>query len=205
MAPLADVLRQNQGYVINSVDFTIDRIHYEDRPETVYNTRRKPHRAFCTRPDTKRKTSRPFFLFKRVATDADCRHRRPGRLATESESLATGGEKKRGKMDSDKRKRQENGGVEDRRTRAREDDNGGGKQTATEGEVEEFFAILRRIRDAVKYRDKGKKNHDAWRPRFEWEDFEEVKVKVKEKKDERVEENVVLDLNADPVSDRNSV
>ncbi|XP_019054241.1 PREDICTED: protein NEGATIVE REGULATOR OF RESISTANCE-like [Nelumbo nucifera] len=122
-------------------------------------------------------------------------------------------------MESDNRKRQENGEVEfeERRTKAREDNSNGGKQTATESEVEEFYAILRRIHDAVKYFQKKQNNKNGveghrekekaprWRPEFEWEDFEEVKVR--EKRGEGVEEennHMVLDLNADPVSDGNS-
>lgn len=73
-------------------------------------------------------------------------------------------------------------------------------------EVEEFYAILRRIRVAVKYFEKGNaegggagRNLTAaqpWRSDFRQEDD------VKER--EKVEDNAGLDLNADPVTDPTS-
>ncbi|XP_027156766.1 protein NIM1-INTERACTING 2 [Coffea eugenioides] len=78
-----------------------------------------------------------------------------------------------------------------------------------DGEVEEFYAILRRIQVAVKYFEKSnggsKKNSTAavaWSPNFEREDFEVVNGVNSQ---ERVEDNVGLDLNADPDPDNVSV
>ncbi|XP_042499736.1 protein NIM1-INTERACTING 2 [Macadamia integrifolia] len=140
-------------------------------------------------------------------------------------------------MEMEKRKRSHNGEVDGRRTRAKE---GKGDLTAdqaetettgtaTEEEVEEFFAILRRVREVVRYFGKGKNgggeeemkrgSGKGWNPSFQWEDFEDVqgkqcdgvvsdknkdsKIKGRggEKRDvEAVEENLVLDLNAEPES-----
>ncbi|PHU02029.1 hypothetical protein BC332_27280 [Capsicum chinense] len=74
-------------------------------------------------------------------------------------------------------------------------------------EVEEFYAILRRIRVAVKYFGKGTtvdgfagRNLTAATP---WKSvFKRNVDDVQEK--ERVEDNADLDLNADPVTDPNS-
>ncbi|KAM3328380.1 hypothetical protein P3S68_033072 [Capsicum galapagoense] len=74
-------------------------------------------------------------------------------------------------------------------------------------EVEEFYAILRRIRVAVKYFGKGTtvdgfagRNLRAATP---WKsEFKRNVDDVQEK--ERVEDNADLDLNADPVTDPNS-
>ncbi|KAL8157462.1 hypothetical protein AgCh_002239 [Apium graveolens] len=60
--------------------------------------------------------------------------------------------------------------------------------TVTEGEVEEFYAILRRIHVAVTYLKKGKGN-GFFNNTFELEDFEERNDGVK-----RLE----FDLNAEP-------
>eukprot|EP00262_Sarcandra_glabra_P001505 TRINITY_DN1162_c0_g3_i1.p1 TRINITY_DN1162_c0_g3~~TRINITY_DN1162_c0_g3_i1.p1 ORF type:complete len:127 (-),score=14.41 TRINITY_DN1162_c0_g3_i1:87-467(-) len=80
-------------------------------------------------------------------------------------------------METERRKRPGNDRYEGRRKMAREED---GKDEATEGEIEEFFAILRRIHAANKYFGNGKSNGGGvtekvrtWRPSFEWEDFEE--------------------------------
>ncbi|XP_068642069.1 protein NIM1-INTERACTING 2-like [Aristolochia californica] len=81
-------------------------------------------------------------------------------------------------METESRKRPANGEEDGRKARVRSD--GGG--TATDAEVEEFFAILRRIHAAARYFGKAKTAHaeesnkgvtDAkWRPTFKWEDFE---------------------------------
>lgn len=70
-----------------------------------------------------------------------------------------------------------------------------------DGEVEEFFSILRNIHVAVKYfkevngGDRKKLMGTPWYPNFEREDFEAVKGV---KSQETVEDNVGLDLNAEP-------
>ncbi|KAM3269515.1 hypothetical protein P3S67_030397 [Capsicum chacoense] len=68
-------------------------------------------------------------------------------------------------------------------------------------EVEEFYAILRRIRVAVKYFGKGTTVDGPaatpWKSEFK-RNVDDVKEK------ERVEDNADLDLNADPVTDPNS-
>ncbi|OIT26986.1 hypothetical protein A4A49_37911 [Nicotiana attenuata] len=93
-----------------------------------------------------------------------------------------------------------------------------GKSTAAaeaveDDEVEEFYAILKRIRVAVKYFEKGNADSsDArrkltvgsppWNLAFRTEDFKEVDGVKKE--EEKVEDNAGLDLNADPVIDPKS-
>ncbi|TMW82217.1 hypothetical protein EJD97_006489 [Solanum chilense] len=79
-------------------------------------------------------------------------------------------------------------------------------------EVEEFYAILRRIRVAVKYFEKGNaevsgagRNLTAakpWSPNFRQEELKRAVDGVKER--ETVEDNAGLDLNADPVTDPSS-
>ncbi|XP_070043229.1 uncharacterized protein LOC142178498 [Nicotiana tabacum] len=92
-----------------------------------------------------------------------------------------------------------------------------GKSTAAaeaveDDEVEEFYAILRRIRVAVKYFEKGNADRGGasrkltvatpWNLALRTEDFKEV-VGVKEE-EEKVEDNAGLDLNIDPVIDPKS-
>ncbi|KAG6410339.1 hypothetical protein SASPL_128397 [Salvia splendens] len=88
------------------------------------------------------------------------------------------------------------------------EDNGGHKRTATavaappDEEVEEFFAIVKRIRVALKYFEKrdgvrgGAAAKTAWT--FEREDFDGVKT---ETEGCHGHETTGLDLNSDPVSD----
>ncbi|XP_058079718.1 protein NIM1-INTERACTING 2 [Magnolia sinica] len=131
-------------------------------------------------------------------------------------------------MATEARKRSGNGGDNGRRTRPRGDDGG---RTETEDEVEEFFAILRRMHAAAKYFGNGSGNSGRpkekgarWRPTFEWEDFEgpngvksdgdggTIRRKGKterktEEEEERMEENAVLgclDLNAEPEPDHDA-
>ncbi|KAJ4710529.1 protein NIM1-INTERACTING 2 [Melia azedarach] len=88
------------------------------------------------------------------------------------------------------------------------------EQTVTEEEVEEFFAILRRIRVAVKYFEKGNKDgrrkltDTRWRPCFQAEDFDEHNSVNNDSnmmiKEESGEQNSSLDLNSDPASSKNS-
>lgn len=78
-------------------------------------------------------------------------------------------------MDTERRKRPANGCDNGRRSRPREGDVTPG---ATEEEVEEFFAILRRMHAAGKHFKRNNGNGleitekgVRWRPEFEWEDF----------------------------------
>lgn len=82
------------------------------------------------------------------------------------------------------------------------------RKDVSEEEVEEFFAILRRIRVAVKYFDESSKSVEKaakrWKPSSESEDFEveangvDVNVGKKKKEEGGVEENKgCLDLNVD--------
>lgn len=104
--------------------------------------------------------------------------------------------------------------------RGRAGGDGGGDPSATEDEVEEFFAILRRIRAASRQIGGGRQmpvteNGARWKPTFEWEDFEgpngvktngevlegvtEVDTeKKKKKKEEVLQGGLELDLNEEP-------
>ncbi|KAK4852842.1 hypothetical protein QYF36_027488 [Acer negundo] len=99
----------------------------------------------------------------------------------------------------------------DRKRRKGEEVEGG--QTVTEDEVEEFFAILRRIQVPLKYFEKNKCNgrkltEKRWQPRFQAEDFDEhngVNVNNGCKKDVVVVAgDSGLDLNSDPASSLNN-
>ncbi|KAK4376468.1 hypothetical protein RND71_002764 [Anisodus tanguticus] len=106
-------------------------------------------------------------------------------------------------MDVQKRKCLDDGKIETKKQKKTEKYDGMAEETAVEeNEVEEFYAILRRTRVAVKYFQKGNGNSDSgisgrkltveklWK-----EYFGEVNgVKVQE----RTEDNAGLDLNADP-------
>ncbi|XP_059659178.1 protein NEGATIVE REGULATOR OF RESISTANCE-like [Cornus florida] len=106
----------------------------------------------------------------------------------------------------DKRKRTDDREMGGKRSKAREDHDGV-KMAATQEdeEVDEFFAILRRIHVAVKYFEKryavpeGRRRvFTAWRPSFTWEDFEGVNgVNEPANREERPESRY-LDLNSDP-------
>ncbi|GMJ13465.1 hypothetical protein HRI_005015700 [Hibiscus trionum] len=91
-------------------------------------------------------------------------------------------------MESEKRKREQ---VDGKRVE-------GGESTAAEEEVEEFFAILKRIRVAVNYFHKAKAGGsklklpaNQWRPSFLLEDFQ-----VQNHKDS--DHSPGLDLNLEP-------
>ena len=105
-----------------------------------------------------------------------------------------------GIMESGKRKQPEDGNI-----------NVTTEKEVTEEEVEEFFAILRRIHVAVKYFENSNGPGMAakrWKPSFEREDFqvEANDVKIgKKKKEEGVEENKGLDLNVGPETEDSSV
>ncbi|KAJ4973851.1 hypothetical protein NE237_007025 [Protea cynaroides] len=118
-------------------------------------------------------------------------------------------------METEKRKRSNDGEAEGQKTRVKED---GGDQTveqtetATEEEVEEFFAILRRMNEVKRYfgkrkGDEGegatKKKGEIWKPSIQWEKVDVNNIKGREKRfAEAVQENhvvpVTLDLNAEP-------
>ena len=73
---------------------------------------------------------------------------------------------------------------------------GGDVESVTEAEVDEFFAILRRIHVAISY---FKKNNDR---RIKEEEGSRLRAilegESKEEENENVEENLGLDLNAVP-------
>ncbi|KAJ8570138.1 hypothetical protein K7X08_006715 [Anisodus acutangulus] len=103
-------------------------------------------------------------------------------------------------MEVQKRKCLDDGEIETKKQKKTEKYDGMAEETAVEeNEVEEFYAILRRTRVAVKYFQKGNGNSDSGRKltveTLLKEDFGEVNgVKVQE----RTEDNAGLDLNADP-------
>lgn len=126
---------------------------------------------------------------------------------------------KTSRMDTERRKRQVPNGDYGRRTRARSEDV---EKAASDEDVEEFFAILRRMRAAGRCLGDGKGGNDReltdggrrWRPAFEWEDFERgngVKSRRQEEKGKNDAASAVeegekkekcatreLDLNAEP-------
>ncbi|ONI31394.1 hypothetical protein PRUPE_1G309800 [Prunus persica] len=103
-------------------------------------------------------------------------------------------------MDGEKRKRDDGGGVEGKKAKVEGDH----PETVTEEEVEEFFAILRRIHVAAKYlgkTDDGLTASMKWRPSFEVQDFEEDNINlIKDQKDgeKKAEGDFSLDLNSHP-------
>ncbi|KAH7841713.1 hypothetical protein Vadar_033334 [Vaccinium darrowii] len=114
-------------------------------------------------------------------------------------------------MDGQKRKRRDiDREVDGKRTRVGEDNGVKKTEEPDDEEVEEFFAILRRIRVAVEYFEKGKgegagrrglaaKESSARRgPSFLRRDFEEIDGA---KGSGDGEGDTGLDLNADPDSD----
>ncbi|KAI3453022.1 hypothetical protein Pfo_009685 [Paulownia fortunei] len=109
-------------------------------------------------------------------------------------------------MELENRKRMGDGEAADgKRGKARLDDGNDGVKGAVvpgDEEVEEFFAILRRIQVALKYFQKRNGGRELtatpWSPSFEREDFDGVK-KAPEKPEEN--QNAGLDLNSDPASD----
>ncbi|KAF3431853.1 hypothetical protein FNV43_RR26589 [Rhamnella rubrinervis] len=97
-------------------------------------------------------------------------------------------------MEAEKRKRTDDAEVDGKRRKAE-------TTTVTDVEVEEFFAILKRIQMAAKHLKKSNGwdrmlTAEKWRPSFELADFvEDNGVKV-----ESVEGNSGLDLNSKPDS-----
>ncbi|XP_008797861.1 protein NEGATIVE REGULATOR OF RESISTANCE [Phoenix dactylifera] len=127
-------------------------------------------------------------------------------------------------MESGKRKRADDGVGDDRRTRSRGAE---ADQAVTDEEVEEFFAILRRMRDASRclavdmdgggagrpreVADGSKRGAGRWSPAFAREDFAgpgagnddggKGRLEAEEASAERVTEHATprcLDLNAEP-------
>lgn len=91
-------------------------------------------------------------------------------------------------------------GVNGKRKRGGEDN--GMQRAVTEEEVNEFFSIIRSVRMAAKYFEKGKRNDSgseltAYKPSVEWEDPDGLNgiTKVVRKAQEA---NKGLDLNLDP-------
>ncbi|KAI7979120.1 hypothetical protein ACSBR2_006164 [Camellia fascicularis] len=107
-------------------------------------------------------------------------------------------------METEKRKRTDDGELDGKKTRVRED-NGWLTVTEDDDDVEEFYAILQRIQVAVKYFQKGNGEYGrreltangskSWSPSFEPADFKKVDGV---KGPNGVEEDTGLDLNADP-------
>lgn len=113
-------------------------------------------------------------------------------------------------MGLEKRKREDDEGSNGRRPKPRADNGGAAKAAVpADEEVEEFFAILKRIQVAVKYfqeRSNGRRCADreifaaapCWSPTFEREDFDGVKT---EAENSERNQSVGLDLNSDPACD----
>lgn len=109
----------------------------------------------------------------------------------------------------EKRKREDDGGSNGRRGKPRRGGGGDEKVPApADEEVEEFFAILKRIQVAVKYFEERDARRGAdtaaaarrWRPTFEREDFDGVKTEVGRSESEG-NQGSGLDLNSDPGCD----
>ncbi|CAK9153657.1 unnamed protein product [Ilex paraguariensis] len=108
----------------------------------------------------------------------------------------------------EKRKQGKGDAVSGSRKKKAKEEGNGEKTEATKDEVEEFFAILRRIQVATSYFEIGDdgdvngreltEKGSRLRRRIEWECSEELND-VKSKRKESGEENVVgLDLNVPP-------
>ncbi|XP_021814392.1 protein NIM1-INTERACTING 2 [Prunus avium] len=103
-------------------------------------------------------------------------------------------------MDGEKRKQDDRSGVEAKKAKVEGDH----RETVTEEEVEEFFAILRRIHVAAKHLGKTNDRLTSsmkWRPSFEVQDFEEDNINlIKDHKDgeKKAEGDFSLDLNSHP-------
>ena len=113
-------------------------------------------------------------------------------------------------MEAEKRKNKENDTVSGPKPKKSRDQD----VAVNDDEVEEFYAILRRIRAAVSYFEKGTGDGrriptkgSTWRQGLEKEILEEVKGAGgdKLKRIEDVVENVGFDLNVNPDSDEDAV
>lgn len=109
-------------------------------------------------------------------------------------------------MEMEKRKREDDGETNGKNGKPRGDD---GIPLPPDEEVEEFFAIVKRIRVALKYFQKRDGDgvkcvggdmaaKPTWSPSFEREDFDGVKTNPE---GSRGHEKTGLDLNSDPVPD----
>jgi len=90
----------------------------------------------------------------------------------------------------DKRKRAQDDAVSPSQKKACEEDS----TAVTDEEVEEFYAIIRRINTALKYF----KSHGDDVAALEKDIMQEVKESKRKEKDGNVEENLSLDLNVSP-------
>ncbi|GAV90709.1 hypothetical protein CFOL_v3_34113 [Cephalotus follicularis] len=111
---------------------------------------------------------------------------------------------------TEKRKRGVDGEMDGER--GKEDEAGRGQTVVTEDdEVEEFFAILGRMQEAIKSFEKGNgegrqlTTRKGWRPCFKLEDFESTGNGVRDidrdgdgKEEHGMEEDLGLDLNLNP-------
>ncbi|CAL5421562.1 unnamed protein product [Camellia sinensis] len=121
-------------------------------------------------------------------------------------------------MEAEKRKRTDDGELDGKRMRLVSEDNGIVTELDPEpedDEVEEFYAILRRIQVAVRYFENGRGGDGGRRrcevvaegsstssaPSFERQDFAEAEAETEaeEGRVKEVEEDTGLDLNADPL------
>ncbi|PON95916.1 Protein NIM1-INTERACTING [Trema orientale] len=115
-------------------------------------------------------------------------------------------------MESGKRKRRDDGEVNGKRRKSEEEVEGVGTTAVTEDEVEEFFAILRRIHVAANYfKNKdgaGRKlTAEGWRKlvKCETDDFDgddgvKDETKSTEEDEDSAESSTGLDLNLEPPS-----
>ena len=108
--------------------------------------------------------------------------------------------------EGEKRKKAGNEAVSGRQKKAREVDGKEAITAVTDDEVEEFYAILRRIKTAVNYFKggnddvvEGRRSQSRWRTTLEEEIIQEVScVKGEGRREENIEEIGSLDLNISP-------
>lgn len=99
----------------------------------------------------------------------ESKNKRPRRHVTEIEEGETAAPLPR-------KRRPEGGDVRDDDNEEGESSGGGGGRAqwaVTEAEVEEFYAILRRVREARRLGGKARRTEEEiWQPQFAWEDFQ---------------------------------
>ncbi|XVF03408.1 hypothetical protein REPUB_Repub04eG0258800 [Reevesia pubescens] len=113
-------------------------------------------------------------------------------------------------MESEKRKRGDDGELDGKRAKEGNNNNingGGSEVMEEEEEVEEFFAILKRIHVAIKYFEKANgggrsltTTGNEWKPSFVLEDFEGDNDVNNNEGNREGSEDSGLDLNLEPVS-----